>query len=347
MNVRTSDLLSRRNLIKSLGVAGVASALGAGLGQAAAPAAPKRVVLGVGKHRYEWVSGWGKLPAGMSYGNTHGGIVVDARGRVYVNTDSEHAIVVFEPSGSFVKAWGKDFAGGLHGMCLVQEDGREVLYLAHTSRHEVVKASLDGEVLHTLPFPEKAGIYKDKSLYKPTGVAVAPTGEIFVGDGYGLSWVHKYTAKGEYVKSFGGKGAEPGKMNTPHGVWIDTRRKTPSLIVADRANARLQVFDLDGKLLDVVAGILNLPCGLHQRGTDLVVPDLSGRVTILDKDNRLVAHLGENLDPERKGKNKVAPDTWTDGEFIAPHSARWDARGDLYVMDWNYVGRITKLRRLG
>jgi DNA-binding beta-propeller fold protein YncE len=291
------------------------------------------------------VKDWAKLPAGMSFGNTHGCIVVDSRNRVYVNTDTENAVIVFDANGKFLKSWGKEFAGGLHGMCVFKEEGRELMYLAHTSRHEVVKATLEGEVLQTYPFPVKAGVYKDKDEYKPTSVAVAPNGDFFVGDGYGQSWVHKYSAKGEYLSSWGGKGEEPGKMRTPHGVWVDTRRKDPVLLVADRGNHRLQVFDFDGKLLDMVTGILDLPCHIHQRGTDLVIPDLNGRVTILDKDNRLVAHLGENIDPERKGKNKVAADTWRDGEFIAPHCARWDARGDLYVMDWNFLGRITKLKR--
>ena len=49
--------------------------------------------LGSGAHTYEWVSGWGKLPAGMEYGNTHGGIAVDSKGRIFVNTDSEAAVI--------------------------------------------------------------------------------------------------------------------------------------------------------------------------------------------------------------------------------------------------------------
>src|SRR5829696_5672258 len=127
-----------------------------------APAsAPAPILLGSGAHRYEWVHVWGRLPEGVSYGNTHGCIVVDAKDRVYVNTDSENAVIVFEPDGTFVRAWGKEFRGGLHGMTLVKEGAGEVLYLAHTARHEVVKATLEGEVLWSVAYPEAAGIYKD------------------------------------------------------------------------------------------------------------------------------------------------------------------------------------------
>jgi hypothetical protein len=254
---------------------------------------------------------------------------------------------VFDPNGKFVKSWGAQFKGGSHGMCVVKDKGKEVLWLSHIGRHEVVKCSLEGDVLMTLPFPEKAGVYEKPDQYKPTSVAVAPNGNVYIGDGYGLSWVHQYTPEGEYVRSWGGKGAEQGKLNTPHGVWIDTRKKTPVLLVADRGNHRIQIYDLEGKLLESVGSdFLKSPCHIHQRGTDLVVPDLQGRVSILDKDNKLVCHLGEQPDPQISGKNPIEKDKWKDGEFLAPHCARWDDQGNLYVLDWNKFGRITKLKRV-
>lgn len=342
-------MVRRRDLLiggTALGAAALAAGRSPAFGARATAAKPKRVVLGVGRHRYEWVRGWGTLPEGLFYGNTHGGIVVDGRGLVYVNTDGDNAVIVLDADGRFVKAWGKIWAGGLHGMALVREGAREVLYLAHTGRHEVAKCTLDGDVLATLPFPATAGVYEKPDQYKPTGVAVAENGNVYVGDGYGRSYVHQYAPDGSYVRSWGGKGAEPGKFNTPHGVWVDTRRAPHTLIVCDRENHRLQIFDLDGKLLGMVEGVLDRPCGLHQRGDDLAVADLRGRVTLLDKDNQLIAHLGEQPDDAKKAQNRVDRVDWKDGEFISPHSCRWDAKGNLYVMDWNYLGRVTKLKRL-
>ena len=183
-----------------------ATLAGAGVGAAASmrhesarAAAP--IVLGTGRHRYEWVPNWGPLPTGKDYGNTHGGIAIDANERVYVNTDTADAVLTFDTDGRFLGSWGKDFVGGLHGMTLVRQCDDEVLYLTHTGRHEVVKTTLDGKVLLTFPFPDKAGVYKTPDEYKPTGVAVGPNGNVYIGDGYGKSWVHQYGPAGDYIRS--------------------------------------------------------------------------------------------------------------------------------------------------
>jgi hypothetical protein len=231
-------------------------------------------------------------------------------------------------------------------MTIAQEGDQEFLYLAHLGRREVVKTTLDGKVLWTLGVPKQAGVYEDETLYRPTSVVVAPNGHLFVADGYGLSWVHQFDEQREYVRSFGGRGTEPGKMRTPHGLWIDTRGAAPQLIVCDRENHRLQIYDLAGNLLGQVHGMLRRPCNVHQLGDFLVVADLAGRVTILDAKNELVTHLGENADAKKWAQNGVPREQWMDGQFISPHSARWDGEGNLYVMDWVAQGRITKLVRV-
>src|SRR5690606_7488819 len=167
-------------------------------------ATPGPVRLAAGSLVYEWVEGFGTLPEGQGLGNTHGCIAVDAAGRIYFNTDTERAVCVFAPDGTFAGAWGNTFQGGLHGMTLVREGDREFLYLTHTARAEVVKCTLEGEVLWTLGFPEQAGIYANAREYRPTGIAVAPDGTFWVADGYGKSFVHEFDRERRYVRSFGG-----------------------------------------------------------------------------------------------------------------------------------------------
>ena len=111
--------------------------------------------------------------------------------------------------------------------------------------------------------------------YNPTNVAIAPNGDIYVADGYGSYFVNQYTSKAEYIRSFGGRGSEPGKLAEPHGIWVDTRGASPILVVADRRNNRLQRFTMDGKHVDFITGF-RLP-GHFDEHKGLVVDPRSPR----------------------------------------------------------------------
>jgi DNA-binding beta-propeller fold protein YncE len=339
---------SRRKFCLGLGASLVATGLPVqrSLARTSGIPADEPVILGIGKHRYQWVKDWAKLPEGMRFGNTHGAVVIDAQGRVLMNTDSDNAIMIFSPEGKFIKAWGKDWKNGTHGMALHKEGRSEYVYLTHFNRHQFAKCTLDGELVWVKDYPKDSGVYQKPEEFKPTGVAIAPNGDFYVTDGYGKSFVHQYTAKGDYVRSFGGVGSAAGQLKQPHGIWVDTRGKEARVLVADRANHRLQFFTLDGKFISMVAQDLRLPSNFHQRGSDIVVADLEGRVTILDKDNKLVTHLGDNENPKLRGQNPVPPEQWKAGQFISPHCVRWDSQGNLYVAEWLSTGRITKLKRL-
>jgi len=233
-------------------------------------------------------------------------------------------------------------------MCIAERDGEEMLYLAHIGKHEVYEATLTGEILRTIPWPEESGLYEDQSQYRPTSVVVAPDGTLFVADGYGRSWIHRYSKEGRYLDSFGGPGTEKGQLRTPHGMLLDTRGDAPELLVADRENNRLQAFDLEGEALSIVTGMLRRPCHVHPGpggNGELVVADLAGRVTILDGKNELICQLGDNPDPKKRARNDVPLSDCRPGEFVSPHCAAWDSKGNLYVVDWLAFGRVSKLRR--
>jgi DNA-binding beta-propeller fold protein YncE len=304
-----------------------------------------RILMGEDSHQYAWSSGWGASPEG-EYGNTHGCVAVDSAGRIWFNTDTEKALVVLNRDGSLHKSFGKEFAGGLHGMTIRTEGKEEFVYLAHTGRQEVIKATTDGEVVWKIGIPTESGHYPDPSRYRPTDVSVAPDGSVFVADGYGSSWVHKFDSEGKYLLSIGGPGKEPGKFQTPHGIYVDDRGEETVLLVADRQNGRLQVFDLDGNFKRVVDGMLRLPCNVVPNGKDLIIPDLKGRVTVLNEKYELICQLGDNPDPSLRAKHGAARAEWKDGLFTAPHGAAADKEGNIYVVDWNFLGRISRLERL-
>jgi len=306
----------------------------------------RSATLGSGHHVYEFAADWGTLPNSVRWGYTHG-VAVDSQQRVLIHNRSKDAVAFFDHEGKFIKSWGQDFELGAHGMLLNVENGVEYLYLADPERHLVAKTTLDGERLWVLRYPRECSAYQREEQYKPTNVAVAPNGDIYVADGYGLSWIHQYNAKAEYIRSWGGKGKEAGQLDCPHGIWIDTRGPQPVIVVADRTNQRLQTFSLQGQHLGFVTDELRRPCHFDQKNGELLIPDLYGRLTIFDKNNKLITHLGDN--PEiwkTKGWPNVPHEMRVTGKFVSPHAACWDSQGNIYVVEWIPDGRVTKLRRV-
>ena len=192
--------------------------------------------------------------------------------------------------------------------------------------------------------PEACTGYSAPDDYCPTNVATAPNGNFFVADGYGKSYIHEYDHNARYLRSFGGKGSQAGQTDCPHGLMVDMRGDQPVLVVADRGNRRLQTFTLDGAHIDFVTAELRAPCHFHTRGEMMVIPDLESRVTLFDKNNKLLAHLGDG--GTYVGVRDKSRDAFTPGKFVAPHSAYFDHEGNIFVVEWVEVGRVTKLRKL-
>lgn len=334
--------MSRHRLRVAFALVAVLAAVLRAQDPATRPAAPR---LAAGGYVFTWEPGWLKLPADMRLGNTHGHVAFAADGKVLFSSDAAHAVCVVEPDGRFVRAFGKEFAGGLHGLQLVAAGGEELLWVAHTQLHQAALLKLDGTVVKRLHVPSASGKYDSEERYLPTGVAVLPDGRLFVTDGYGLGFVHRYAADGSYLGSFGGPGSEDGKFRTPHGVAVDTRGKEPVVVVADRENRRIQIFDVEGRHLRTVTEGLRRPCNCDFHGDLTAVADLNGCVALFDRDWKFLGRLGDQPDPKKWAGNGVPTTDWKDGEFVAPHACRFDAAGNLYVTEWLAAGRVVKLTR--
>lgn len=333
-----------RTVVLAAGLAlllGGALATGGADDGASAGAPP--VLVGEGEHVYAWVGDWARLPEGDEIGFTHGGVALDAAGRVYVETETERGILVFAPDGTLAGSVGADIARGLHGIAVHAEEGGEFLYATQIRLGKVYKLTLSGELVWELGWPEESGLYDDASQYHPTAVAVASSGDVYVADGYGRSFVHVYDRERRYKGSFGGVGNKPHRMRSPHGLWIGERDGREVVLVADRENGRAQVFGLRGELLELWTDGLVKPCSVRPRGDLVAAADLDGAVALLDGEGRLLVRLGANPDPALRRRNDVPPADLLAGRFAAPHGLCWAPDGSLFVVEWLKAGRITKL----
>lgn len=315
----------------------------AGRGRAESPA-PVR--LGTGAMTFETVPGWGLDEHGKSQiGPTHGGVVVDKAGNVY--TSSDLGIFVFAPDGRLIRRFLGDGYTGWHDIEIRTEGADEFLYGARNAAGEGIKVhAVSGDVVLRLGIPTAAGL--DMKKWSPTAITVAPNGDIFLADGYASNRIFKFATDGTYIKHFGAKGNGLQEFNTAHGMTLDTRYDPPRLLICDRnhgPSGRLVHYDLDGGFVGEVIGGLGMPTSAAVRGDHVSVPDLNGRVVILDKANAIVAVLGDNGGKPRGANYNIPQDKWTEGVFAGTHGSSWDKDGNLYVQDWNVAGRIMKLAR--
>lgn len=337
--------ISRRDFLKASGAVIAAPFAVTGLAQDR----PKIVGQHL-SHYYEVHHDWLKPPSGLLWGDTHG-VTTDSKGRIYVahtvhaNSSKPEAIVVFSPDGEFLTAWGAEFRGGAHGVEMRKERGQEFLYHCDINRRLLVKTDLDGRVVWQRSAPKEAGVYSETAKWNPTNVAFHPNGDLIVGDGYGQSYIHRYTRDGEYVELIVKPGKDAGQVSCPHGVWVDTRGATPRLAVSDRNNRRIQYLTLDGKHISFVKAGVRLPCNNRIKGDLMLVPDLESVVTIFDKDDNAVAVLGDGgARPSLRGRPR---NEYINGKFIHPHDAIWVNDRDILVAEWVPDGRITLLKKLG
>ncbi|MFC1526048.1 peptidyl-alpha-hydroxyglycine alpha-amidating lyase family protein [Candidatus Latescibacterota bacterium] len=294
------------------------------------------VRVGEGDHAFEELADWAQLPDSWSFREVVD-VVVDSRDRVCVFNRGEHPVIILDPDGSFVASWGEGMFTRPHGLT-PGPDG--TLYCADDDGHCIHRYTWDGQLQLTIGTRDQgAPAHSGEPFCRPTKVAVDPrSGDLYIADGYGNARVHKYSAQGEHLFSWGEYGTDPGQFNLVHSVCTDSEGR---VYVADRENHRVQIFDDRGKYLGQWNN-MHRPCGLSIAGdlayigqlpTHLEVnapyPNIGACVTIHDLDGNRLARLGGAHPGEEPG------------QFTAPHGAAVDSRGDLYVgeVSWSAYGR--------
>jgi hypothetical protein len=341
--------MNRREFCVMTGVAALGSLVGSPAHAEENALNASQLQTGNGEWTYEVVSQWGQLPPGKAFGGTHGGIATDKAGLLYVSTQSETGVLVYDRDGKLLRTIAGEYPE-IHSLTYANENNDEYFYVTvqkGTPKENwlFLKMKTDGTVVQKITAPPEAGFHSPNE-WRLTAAVVGPDGSIYIANGYGDSRIFKFDKGGDYRAAYSSKGTEDGQFNCSHGLAVDTRYGQPLLLVCDRENRRLSHYDLDGKFVSNVTLHMRRPCQVSFWGDYAVVSELEGRVTILDKDNVPVAFLGDNPHKQQWANYKLQPADIAAVNFSAAHGCHIDQDGNIYVSDWNQAGRVSKLVRV-
>jgi DNA-binding beta-propeller fold protein YncE len=282
-------------------------------------------LVGSGKYTYEVNEEWAQVPA--AWDMPAAAVAVDSQDRVFCyNRSPEHPLMVFDRAGRYLFSWG---AGLFRFPHAIRVDKDDTLWLVDRDHGQIMQFTPTGELLRSIgtrgyrsdtgvdPKDFSSAAYKHVThgggpFNLPTDVAFNEAGEMFITDGYGNARVHKFSADGQYLFSWGEPGTGPGEFNMPHGVYID---KHGRVLVCDRENDRVQVFTQEGKFLQTWPTPLIGPAVFYVDNDDVVyIPEHNGG---------LVSVL--TLQGERLAQ-------WGDIAFRSCHGIAGDTHGDIYVV---------------
>jgi len=302
---------------------------------------------------FKVVEGWEKLPAGYMHKDVCG-VSCDSRDNVYLMTRQDPQILVYDRDGNFLRAWGRDiFSQRGHGVSIDRHDN---VYAVDDGDHTVRKFAPDGREVMKLGISGRgsdtgydgSGFASIKHgagpFNRPTGIAIADDGELYVCDGYGNARVHRFTADGKLLRSWGEPGIGPGQFFLPHGIAVSPDNR---VFVTDRESDRIHIYSRDGDLLDMWTHV--------QRPTDICFDkegrayvselwwrvgqasytngpikfDLPGGVRVLDLKGNLLLHW-------------CSADREAAGNFVSPHTLCVDSQGDLYVGEVTWTFGVSK-----
>ena len=307
----------------------------------------------VGDMELELVKDWAKLPDGWEFKDVCG-IAIDEDNNVYILNRSEHPVIVLNREGECLRSWGEGYFARAHGARRALDGS---LFCTDDIANVVAKFSLDGDLLmqmgkkgesshtgyqHAWDLWQAVGTvtHAGPPFNRPTGVAEGPDGDIYVSDGYGNACVHRFDSKGDLKYSWGEPGGRPGQFRLPHDIALDSKGR---LLVADRENSRVQLFDTEGKYLEEWNDVIR-PTGINFDSVgNVYISELAMRVAVFTPDGNLLG---------RWGNTTIDQDS---ALFHAPHAIALDSRGDVYVGDvaFTHAGvnrganTIRKFKRVG
>jgi len=320
--------LSRRSFLSTSAALAVAPSI------SAAP----RPQLGQGDFQYRVISDWGVLDQDTPVKNCSA-MVTDARGRIYLLTDHvKNNIIIYQKDGTLAGKWGNQFPGA-HGLQIIEEQGREMLFITDIKRHRVFKTTLDGEIVMELMYPKQTGKYANETEFRPSWTLHLTNGDFFVLDGYGKDYIMRYNRAGKLLNIFGGTDGGIAHWG-PHGGTIDTRGPGETeMLIAMSDQQTIKRLTLDGNLIQEVKLPGSNPRMIQIVGEHMFVPHLAdnwpkdrnsrGYISVLDRNFQVIANIGGTAPKYVDGG--LQPMREQGGIFRHPHDLVVASDGAIYV----------------
>lgn len=281
---------------------------------------------------YDVDPSWPKVPKDVSSKGWVSGMAIDAEENIWFFKKGPDPVQVYAPNGDFVRTWGKgSFVDPHH----IRIDHEENIWVADFGQHIIQKYTPKGELLQTIGVAGEKGD-DEHHFYRPTDMAIAKNGDLFVTDGYGNRRIVHLTKEGRFIKSWGVYGSKPGQFILPHAITMDSKG---TLYVADRNSGRIQVFSQEGKLLDQWANVI-MPWGLSTTKDDEIwvcgssphwwkrhgkYQEYKDQLFVRFSTDGRVRQLW-TLPMGEPGKTKP-------GETVGAHCIVKDSKGNIYVGD--------------
>ncbi|MCC6726819.1 MAG: 6-bladed beta-propeller [Saprospiraceae bacterium] len=330
--------MQRRPFLKSSAMLGFGILSGAWRNSGAT-----ELVFGQNERRYTFDRDWVKAtPASLPVKDCHE-MVQTTKGHILLLTnETRNNLISFDKSGKVLSASGNAFPGG-HGLSMAGEGSDQVLFVTDTELNQVFKTDPNGKVIQSWKAPMDAGLYTDPKQFVPTETTVLPNGEFYVADGYGQQYVLHYGADGQLKNSFGGRGEGDAHLDNAHGICVDNRGTTPTLLVTDRTRCCFKRFSLKGEYLEKIELPGACVCRPVIKGGYLYAAVLrsphmgtesTGFVIILNKENKVVSVVG-GAEAAYSKDGKLLPFYQTVKLFQHPHDVLVDDEENLYVCQWN------------
>ena len=217
---------------------------------------------------YTSVPNFLKLPPDLYLGEA-AGVAVNSKGHIFVlsrgNTEgpaygaAASQLLEFDQDGKFIREIGHHLYAWSFGHS-VKVDHEDNIWVADKGSDMVIKFNPESRVVMVFGRKQEASDEGTEPLRHPkpplppvdgmfrqvTDMTWDSAGNTYISDGYINSRIAKVDAEGNWLKSWGAPGDQPGEFNVPHSVAMDAHN---NLYVADRGNRRIQVFDTEGKFL--------------------------------------------------------------------------------------------------